>query len=297
MAKLIFVLLLFSICAQALQIQFRAETKVSKSEKISGFVFDELSGSLFAVSSAPKFSQKPQIQELKIQLEPFLIDSKKSIFLAVNPTELSHPGKKMAAIKFADQFFLQGIALTSWGDFILTNPTSKTHPIFSIHPDGEIQGNLERLENSPQDFSLVAGSLNGKEWMISNPAGSWNHYKSSEAWVIKPDFQLHYPVSTSQKVQALIYWKDQMILVLESSGKSGQIFSVDLQNAKPGQSLAKNLVLNLKDLQGQRAAKAAIVGMSLGPKLSSGERSLILVSHSQSVRDQTSQFLLFALKE
>jgi hypothetical protein len=38
-------------------------------------------------------------------------------------------------------------------------------------------------------------------------------------------------------------------------------------------------------------------GMTLGPKLSDGRRTLILVSDDNFVREQKTQFLLFAIKE
>jgi hypothetical protein len=174
-------------------------------------------------------------------------------------------------------------------------------------------------------FEGLAANPNGKEWIVATEGPlvqdpktfvRFIQYQMPEAWVLKPAKEFHYPLVAQKSAENILlefqkgiseitYLDEHRLLVLErmlQAASNGlqfqvQIYETDLKTAEKDVSLSKSLVLNLQNLKAQLGKIENFEGMTLGPLLSDGRRSLILVSDDNFMRDQRTQFLFFAIKE
>lgn len=169
-------------------------------------------------------------------------------------------------------------------------------------------------------FEGLAANPNGKEWVIATEAPLMQEpqkfvrfvqYTMPEAWVLKPGKEWKYPwdgelkepralIQMANGIAEIIYLDDHRLLVLErgvlvtGNGMEFriQIFEVDLTK---GEELKKTLVLDLKADKNTGPIEN-YEGMTLGPTLSDGKRSLILVSDDNFMRNLSTKFLIFKIK-
>lgn len=185
----------------------------------------------------------------------------------------------------------------------------------------ELTGEQKKGVQNNLAFEGLAANPNGKDWLVATEGPlkqdggkfhRWIQYSMSEAWVLKPSKEFRYPnVTTSegmefQKGISEIHFLDEhQVLVLERAlqlGPQGMAFSIqiylsDLRQADKNQMLPRKPVLDLATLKDKIGKLENFEGMTLGPRLSDGRRSLILVSDDNFMRDQRTQFLLIAIKE
>jgi len=154
-------------------------------------------------------------------------------------------------------------------------------------------------------------------------------YEMSEAWMIKPVQQWLYPLDNqgSEKkslmdfqrgISEVHFLDEKRLLVMERAVvvNSGgiqfevNIYEVDLGDlltkkkttsegldSEPLEKLSKKLVLSLSSLEKKLGHIENFEGMTLGPPLSDGRKTLILVSDNNFMRNLRTQFLLFEVKE
>jgi hypothetical protein len=185
----------------------------------------------------------------------------------------------------------------------------------------ELTGEQKKGVRNNLAFEGLAVHPNNKEWLVSTEGSlkqdadkfiRWIKYSTSEAWVLKPQNEYRYPVETSagglefQKgISELHFINDQEVLVLERAVQLGpgglgfavQIYRTDLSQTGKEHTLTRKPVLDLATLKDKIGKLENFEGMTIGPRLSDGRRSLILVSDDNFMRDQRTQFLLFAIKE
>lgn len=196
----------------------------------------------------------------------------------------------------------------------------------------ELSGEQKKGVRNNFSFEGLAANPNGKEWIVATEGALIQDSKSfvrfvqyhlPEAWVLKPQKEFRYPIDSDpvqipsneapesrvaefQKgISEVLFLDDHRLLVLERAlilSPQGmafrvRIFETDLAKTGPDQLLTKKLVFDFSDLAGKTGKIENFEGMTLGPKLSDGRRSLILVSDDNFMRDQRTQFLLFAIKE
>lgn len=188
---------------------------------------------------------------------------------------------------------------------------------FIPNPTGEqktgVQNNLA--------FEGLAQNPNGQEWivategpLIQDPKSFVRFlvYQMPEAWVLKPGKEFKYPLRDGngkpfefRGISEIHFFNENELLVLERSARLGpqgiqisvQIFKTNLAMAGKDRLLPKAKVLDLAELGDKIGKIENFEGMTLGPKLSDGRKSLILVSDDNFMRSQRTQFLLFAIKE
>lgn len=189
---------------------------------------------------------------------------------------------------------------------------------FIPDPGGEqkkgVQNNLA--------FEGLALNPNNKEWLLATEGPlaqdasrdfvRFLQYNMPEAWVLKPAKEYRYPLTVDKSqafefrgISEIHFLDEKKLLVLERSVQLGsqgmkinvQIFETDLTSAGKDNLLSKKKLLDLSDLTEKIGKIENFEGMTLGPKLSDGRRSLILVSDDNFMRNQRTQFLLFAIKE
>lgn len=176
-----------------------------------------------------------------------------------------------------------------------------------------------------RSFEGLSVRPDGKEWIVAaegplmQDSGNFIRliqYRMSEAWLLKPFNELRYPLGPAEDrtspaleiqkgVSEVLFLDQNRLLVLERSvvvSPQGikfkvRIFETDLRAKDKDQTLKKKLVLDLSHLEGKTGPIENFEGMTLGPQLSEGRKSLILVSDDNFMRDQRTLFLLFAIKE
>lgn len=198
---------------------------------------------------------------------------------------------------------------------------------FEVPPDflPEPTGEQKKGVRNNTAFEGLAANPNGKEWMLATEGPlkqdpdsfvRFIQYGMPEAWVLKPQKEFHYPFLDPQEepkgaaflqkgISEAHYLDETHLLVLERSVQlsgeglklTGRIYETDLKSVDKNQMLSKKLVLDLESLSGKIGKIDNFEGMTLGPVLSDGRRSLILVSDDNFMRNQRTQFLLFAIKE
>ena len=191
---------------------------------------------------------------------------------------------------------------------------------FLPEPSGEqkkgVQNNLA--------FEGLAMNPNGKEWIMATEAAllqdpkdqvRFIQYEMPEAWVLKPGKEYRYPmpqgkanpkslIEFQKGVSEIVYLNDHELLVLErlldisSDGAKLQIqmFQTDLKQPGPDGVLNKKMVLDFSSLEAKIGHNENYEGMTWGPTLPDGRRSLIVVSDDNFMSEQRTQFLLFAVK-
>jgi hypothetical protein len=173
-------------------------------------------------------------------------------------------------------------------------------------------------------FEGLAASPNGKEWMVATEAPLMQdptdsvrfvRYDMPEAWVLKPAKEYKYPLAEKQMniqtglelqkgVSEVHYLNDHELLVLErlvQISKQGmdlkvQLYRTDLKQADSKGKLTKSLVLDFGTFEPKIGRIANFEGMTWGPTLSDGRRTLIFVSDDNFMKSLRTQFLLFAVK-
>ncbi len=195
----------------------------------------------------------------------------------------------------------------------------------------EISGEQKKGMQNNLAFEAFAANPNGKQWLagaegaLLQDARGYSRFLEltmPEPFVLKPGKEWAYPLGAGEAlvrgVSDFVFLDEKHLLVLERAltvGKEGlgfevEIYLVDLSqgsdisdlekipkeglpaNIKP---LEKKLVLNLKTLTDQLGKLENYEGMTIGPKLSSGQRTLILVSDDNFMRDLRTKFLLFSI--
>ncbi len=172
-------------------------------------------------------------------------------------------------------------------------------------------------------FEGLAANPNGKEWMLATEAAlvqdpktfvRFISYAMPEAWVLKPGKQYRYPMTEGKMdpgaviefqkgVSEIHYINDHELLVLErllqvkktSFQLQIQLYQTDLKQIDKDGLLKKTLVLDFARLEPQIGRMENFEGMTWGPVLPDGRRSLIVVSDDNFMRQQRTQFLLFAV--
>ena len=132
-------------------------------------------------------------------------------------------------------------------------------------------------------------------------------YEMTEAWVIKPTKSYYYPLEKaspgavlSERGVSEIFWlQSSDLLVMERSfevydqhlGYAVKIFKVTV--GEEGAVLKKELVVDLKSL-GLKVAN--FEGMTFGPDLPDGRKTLLIMSNNHFQKDVATEFWLFALE-
>lgn len=174
-------------------------------------------------------------------------------------------------------------------------------------------------------FEGLARHPNGKEWMVAteapliqDPKGlvRFIQYTMPEAWILKPGKEYRYPLPEGQMdpktviefqkgVSEIQYLNDHELLVLErllrvttkGAELQVQLFQTDLDQPGSDGILSKKQLLDFQKLEPQIGRIGNFEGMTWGPILPDGRRSLLFVSDDNFMRDQRTQFLLFAVRE
>ncbi len=169
-------------------------------------------------------------------------------------------------------------------------------------------------------FEGLTANPNGTEWIIATEGPLMQdpqkfvrfiQYTMPEAWVLKSGKEWRYPwgsagpesralIQLDNGISEITFLDDHRLLVLErgvlvtSSGMEFriQIFEVDLSK---GEELKKNLVLDLKADKNTGPIEN-YEGMTLGPTLSDGKRTLILVSDDNFMKNLSTKFLIFKIR-
>lgn len=142
-------------------------------------------------------------------------------------------------------------------------------------------------------------------------------YEVSDAFVIKPTFEWKYPLAGTREknnliefpraVTEVVFLNSDEILILERSfgiGSQGfdfqiQIFSAKLVMPKKTSEVGlieKKLLFDLDQIKLKLGGLSNFEGMSLGPTIGSGQRTLILVSDDNFKSELKTQFVLFEIK-
>lgn len=184
----------------------------------------------------------------------------------------------------------------------------------------EPSGQQKKGVRNNLSFEGLATNPNGKEWIIATEGPLMQdpqkfvrfiHYTMPEAWVLKAGKEWKYPwggvaqdsralIQMDSGISEITFLNDHRLLVLErgvlvtSSGMEFriQIFEVDLSK---GEELKKNLVLDLKADKNTGPIEN-YEGMILGPTLSDGKRTLVLVSDDNFMRNLSTKFLIFKIR-
>jgi hypothetical protein len=174
-------------------------------------------------------------------------------------------------------------------------------------------------------FEGLAMHPNGKEWIMSTEAPlvqdpknvvRFIHYDMPEAWILKPGQEYRYPLAERKMdplsvmefqkgVSEIQYLNDHELLVLErlvQLSKKGakmqvQLFQTDISHPGKDGILEKKMLLDFQSLEPKLGAINNFEGMTWGPMLSDGRRSLIFVSDDNFGPELKTQFLLFAVKD
>ncbi len=173
-------------------------------------------------------------------------------------------------------------------------------------------------------FEGLAASPSGKEWMAATEAPLMQdppdmvrflQYEMPEAWILKPTKEYKYPLAEKKMdmktglelqkgVSEVHYLNDHELLVLErlvQISKQGmdlkvQLYRTDLKAADAKGVLTKTLVLDFGTLEPKIGRIGNFEGMTWGPTLPDGRRTLIFVSDDNFMKSLRTQFLLFAVK-
>ena len=137
-------------------------------------------------------------------------------------------------------------------------------------------------------------------------------YEMPEAWVIRSTREYKYPLDATMEgggVSQVLLLDEHRMLVMErsvlTSAKTDlefqvRIFLVDLSLAGKTPVLQKTLVLDLVRALSQMKSPQKVEnyeGMTLGPSLEGGQKTLLLVSDDNFVRKQRTHFVAFAIKD
>jgi hypothetical protein len=188
----------------------------------------------------------------------------------------------------------------------------------------EASGAQKKGVQNNMAFEGLAASPNGKEWMaateaplMQDPSDSvrFLQYEMPEAWILKPAKEYKYPLAEKQMnmqtglelqkgVSEVHYLNEHELLVLErlvQISKQGmdlkvQLYRTDLKQADPQGKLMKSLVLDFGTLEPKIGRIGNFEGMTWGPNLPDGRRTLIFVSDDNFMKSLRTQFLLFAVK-
>jgi hypothetical protein len=352
---------LFCQAAQAIELQYLNQVSIPHKQKfqkskiggLSGLLWNE--NRLFAVSDDRGLVNEPRIYEFKTEItdKVFKVEPKETVFFSFNQGPLSHQSTKSKTKVFTKVLDMEGLAITPWGDFLVSNEGDMNHKprinpqILAVKPDGEIQREFPLPEKfkaeasgaqakGPQNnmaFEGLAANPNGKQW-IAGMEGALvqdnKNYLRLLEWTMAEPFVLNagkewaYPLEKTDSlvrgISELVYLDDHRLLVMERAlaiGMDGlgfevEIYLIDLNEGsdisgleaiplkglpKGVKPLVKHSVLNLKKLEDQIGRLENYEGMTLGPTLSDGRRSMILVSDDNFMRDLKTKFLLFAIKE
>jgi hypothetical protein len=174
-------------------------------------------------------------------------------------------------------------------------------------------------------FEGLARNPNGKEWLMSAEAPLVQdpknfvrllQYTMPEAWVLKPGTEYKYPftegkmepdsviefqkgISEIQFKTENLLWVVERLLKITKKGISLQVelYETDLKKVDAQGLLSKRLILDFSTLEKQIGPIENYEGMTWGPMLPDGRRSLIIVSDDNFMKRQRTQFLLLAVRD
>lgn len=190
----------------------------------------------------------------------------------------------------------------------------------------ELQGKQTKGLRNNLAFEGLAGSPDGAHWLAGSESNlmqdpsdfvRWIEYEMIGAWVVKPVRQFKYPlvrddsneiIQFHKGVSEVSYLDPKRVLVLEryvrvgSNGMdfSGKIYITQLDDKKDSNEpvlLKKTLVLDMTSLKEKLGSLSNFEGMTLGPTLPNGHKTLILVSDDNFNKDMKTQFVIFEVRE
>lgn len=355
---LLFLLLVLADFCSAIELKYLSQTTIPHMQKfekssiggLSGIYFDSGDNTLFAVSDDRGNINEPRIYQfsLKISDDKIALDPIKVIYLKAGDPVLSHSGKTFSSKQFSKVLDMEGIAKLPWGDFLLTNEGDlnkkpRVMPqLFSVNGEGviqkqyeipdkylpELQGQQKKGVRNNLAFEGLAGSPDGKKWLVATEASlqqddqeivRWLEYEMTGAWILKPVKEYLYPMPKEpgsntdllqfqRGVSEVAYLDSKRVLALERYLRVAtggvdfkvQIFLTDLEekkNSPEAVTLKKHLVLDLESLKPQLGRIFNFEGMTLGPVLPGNRKTLILVSDDNFKKELKTQFVLFEIKE